>query len=52
VNSPAEIPRIAQVVASLRGIPDDELAQATTANALAALPKLAALWTSREAART
>jgi TatD DNase family protein len=43
VNSPAELPRIAQVVAGLRGITDDALAQATTANALAALPKLAAL---------
>jgi len=35
VNSPAELPRIAQVVA--------DLARATTANALAALPRLAAL---------
>lgn len=43
VNSPAELPRIAQVVAGLRGISDHELAQATTANALAALPKLAPL---------
>jgi TatD DNase family protein len=48
LNSPAEIPRIAQVVADLRGISAAELAQATTANALAALPKLAALWSCRE----
>jgi len=39
-NEPAELPRIAQVVAELRGIPLGELAAATTANALAALPKL------------
>lgn len=42
-NSPAELPRIAQVIAELRGIALDELAQATTANACAALPGLAAL---------
>jgi TatD DNase family protein len=39
-NEPAELPRIAQVVADLRGIGLDELAQATTLNAMAALPKL------------
>ncbi len=39
-NQPAELPRIAQVVASLRGVSIEELAAATTANALAALPKL------------
>jgi len=39
-NQPAELPRIAQVVSSLRGISIDALAAATTANALAALPKL------------
>jgi TatD DNase family protein len=39
-NQPAELPRIAQVVSSLRGIPVEVLAAATTANALAALPKL------------
>ena len=43
VNSPAELPRIAQVVADLRGMPLAELARTTTANALAALPRLAAL---------
>lgn len=42
-NQPAELPRIAQQVAALRGIPLRELAQATTANALQALPKLAVL---------
>jgi len=39
-NEPAELPRIAAVVAQLRGIPVDELAAASTANALAALPRL------------
>lgn len=43
VNSPAELPRIAAVVAGLRGLPLPELAQATTANAVQALPRLAAL---------
>ena len=42
-NEPAELPRIAQVVAQLRGMPVDELAQATTANACTALPRLGAL---------
>jgi TatD DNase family protein len=42
-NEPAELPRIAQVVADLRGIALDELAQATMQNAIAALPKLAQL---------
>ena len=42
-NEPAELPRIAETVATLRGITAGELALATTANALAALPKLAAL---------
>ncbi len=44
-NQPAELPRIAQHVANLRGMPVDELAQATTANALQALPRLKALLT-------
>ena len=39
-NQPAELPRIAQVVASLRSVSLETLAAATTANALAALPKL------------
>lgn len=43
VNSPAELPRIAAVLAELRGLSVAELAAATTRNALAALPKLGAL---------
>lgn len=39
-NEPAELPRIAAVLAELRGIPLDELAAATTRNALATLPRL------------
>lgn len=42
-NEPAQLPRIAQVLADLRGIDAQELAQATTRNAIEALPKLAAL---------
>ncbi|RCX07068.1 TatD family hydrolase [Extensimonas vulgaris] len=42
-NSPAELPRIAQVLADLRALPLDELARASTANACAALPRLGAL---------
>lgn len=39
-NAPAELPRIAQVLADLRGIPLAALAEQTTANALQALPRL------------
>ena len=39
-NEPAELPRIAGQVAALRGIMLTDLARATTANALQALPKL------------
>lgn len=40
-NTPAELPRIAQHIAQLRGdMPLLQLAQHTTANAIAALPKL------------
>lgn len=39
-NEPGELPRIAQVVAQLRGISLDELATATSANAIKALPRL------------
>ena len=39
-NEPAELPRIAQQVACLRGITVQVLAKATTDNALQALPKL------------
>jgi TatD DNase family protein len=42
-NEPAELPRIAAQVAALRGMSMQDLAQATWANALAALPRLAAL---------
>lgn len=42
-NEPAELPRIAAVLAQLRGVCDAEFAQATSANALTALPKLRAL---------
>ena len=42
-NSPEQLPRIAEVVAQLRGISVEELMRATSANALVALPRLAAL---------
>ena len=42
-NVSAELPRIAGVLAELRGIASETLAAATTANAFAALPRLAAL---------
>ena len=42
-NEPGELPRIAQVVADLRGLPLADLQAATAANALAALPRLQAL---------
>jgi len=42
-NVPGELPRIAEVVAQLRGLPPDLLAQATTHNARQALPRLDAL---------
>lgn len=42
-NTPAELPRIAQVVADLRGMTVADLAQATMANACAALPGLSSL---------
>jgi len=41
-NEPAELPRIGAVLASLRGWSLDETARTTAANALAALPRLAA----------
>jgi TatD DNase family protein len=43
INSPAELPRIAQVLADLRGMTVQALAQATCANAVRVLPRLAAL---------
>jgi TatD DNase family protein len=42
-NAPAELPRIAAVVAQLRGMALQELAHATMHNACQALPRLAAL---------
>jgi TatD DNase family protein len=43
-NEPAELVRIAQCLAELRGMPLANLAQASTANAMQALPKLGPLW--------
>jgi len=43
VNSPVELPRIGVVLAELRGLSLAELADATTRNALVALPRLGAL---------
>ena len=43
-NEPAELVRIAQCLAELRGMPLADLAQASTANAMQALPKLGPLW--------
>jgi TatD DNase family protein len=40
-NEPGELPKIAAVLAKLRGIGEDELAAATRANAIDALPRLA-----------
>lgn len=42
-NTPGELPRMAAELAALRGMPVQALAQASTANALAALPRLGAL---------
>ena len=42
-NEPGQLPRIAETVARLRGIPLQQLANATGANAVAALPRLAAI---------
>jgi len=42
-NEPGELPRIGAVLAGLRGISTDELARATTRNAMAALPRLRGL---------
>ena len=46
-NEPGELPRIAAVVAGLRGMPVEELAAAVYDNTLAALPRLAALVPAR-----
>lgn len=42
-NEPGELPRIGAVVAGLRGMAVDELRDATTRNAIAALPRLGGL---------
>jgi TatD DNase family protein len=49
-NTPAELPRIAAVLAGLRGMSADALAAATTRNAFRVLPRLAALAGARTAA--
>ncbi|KQP43259.1 TatD family hydrolase [Pseudorhodoferax sp. Leaf274] len=43
LNTPAELPRIAETLVALRGLPLADIEAATTANALAALPRLRAL---------
>ena len=43
LNTPAELPRIGDVLAELRGLSAADVAQATTRNAVAVLPRLAAL---------
>ena len=45
-NEPGELPRIAQVLADVRGMDVASLSQACWANSLAALPKIKALLTS------
>ena len=45
-NEPGELPRIGAELAALRGISADELAQATSANAMLALPRLQAFMAS------
>ena len=47
-NEPAELPRIAAVVADLRGIALEALADVTTRNACQALPRLAELLCNRQ----
>jgi TatD DNase family protein len=42
-NSPEELPGIGDALASLRGLPSDAIAHATTANARAVLPRLGQL---------
>ena len=42
-NTPVELPRIGETLATLRGITPEMVARATTANALAVLPRLAKL---------
>lgn len=42
-NTPEQLPRIAQVLAELRNMPAKEVARMTSANALVAMPRLAAI---------
>jgi len=42
-NEPSQLPRIGAAVAALRGLPERELADATTRNAVDAMPRLQAL---------
>ena len=42
-NTPQQLPKIGEALAELRGMAPEELAQATSANALSVLPRLAAL---------
>ena len=43
INTPAELPRMGEVIAGLRGMAPAELAEATTATAQRVLPRLATL---------
>ena len=44
-NSPQQLPRMGAALAALRGITPEAMAQASTANAVAALPRLGLLLT-------
>ena len=46
-NTPEELPHIGEALAELRGIPVEEAARMTTANALSVLPRLSALMRDR-----
>ncbi|MFP5467436.1 MAG: TatD family hydrolase [Gammaproteobacteria bacterium] len=46
INTPAELPRMGALLAQLRDQTPEVVAARTTANALAALPRLQALWAS------
>ena len=50
-NEPGELPRIGAALAGLRGIEPERMAEETTRNALAALPRLAALLSLRAVAQ-
>ena len=40
INTPAELPRIGEVLAQLRSMPSEHIAAQTSANALAAMPRM------------